>query len=149
MAVNRTKRFLGTADRGRFILSYLHFGSAYRSHEYVETQDVVDENRVKIPGQFALVYNFLWETDGETQAAFLGDSDGDVYKVQVISTNAKLNQPFFSANLTIAVLGNLIIEAFKDKMSPDQEREIRQAVQNGDAKTLLEKGLALQQKFGS
>jgi hypothetical protein len=42
--------------------------------------------------------------------AFLCDRRGNVYEVQVTDTNAILNQPFATANLTIKVLGNLLIE---------------------------------------
>jgi hypothetical protein len=147
-AVDRTRRFLDTADHGRFVLGYLHFGSTYGGHTYLDTRTVLDQYQSKIPGQFALVYDFRWQDDGKTQLAFLCDSSGNIFKVQVLSTNAQLNQPFLSANLAIITLGNVLVEAFKDRLSEDEERRIRQAIDQGDAKTLLEAGLFFQQKLG-
>ena len=147
--VERVKTFLSSPDRGRFIVNYAHFGTAYRGHDYLRTRVVVDQNQQKIPRQFALVYKFYWADDGWTELGFLCSEDGSLYKVQLIGTNAQLSQPFLSANLTIATLGKVILEGFKDKLTAEQQQDIQRAIQQGDAKTLLERALNLQLKLGA
>ena len=90
IAVNKAHRFLATAQRGKDILGYLHFGADYRGHEYRETVPVGSAN----DGRFALIYRFWWENDGLTDVAFLCDPRGNVEEVRVTYTNARFSQPF-------------------------------------------------------
>jgi hypothetical protein len=146
-AVNRAHDFLKTEKRGRDILSYVHFGSKYRGHTYKETRYVTTAGK-QVPGHFALVYNFDWEDDGKTHVGFLCDARGNIYEVKVVWTNAVFNQPWLTANATIKVLGNLLIEVFKDKMSPADRREVQKLVDDANAKGMLEWSLKFQQALG-
>ena len=58
--------------------------------------------------------------------------------MQIVRTNALFNQPFLTANATIKLLGNLLIEAFRDKMAEAERREVQRFVDTADAKGMLE-----------
>jgi len=148
-AVDRAHRFLSTAERGRAILSYLHFGAADRGHSYKDNLFVYGLNGNIIPGHFALVYQFDWGNDGWTRVKFLCDREGAIYRAEVLETNAGfLNQPFALANLSIQVLGNAIIAAFDQQISPDERRTLQRQVDNADAKGMMEWALRFQQAIG-
>jgi hypothetical protein len=102
----------------------------------------------RVPGHFALVYHFDWQDDGKTQLGFLCDAKGNVYEVQLVKSNASLNQPFTLANTTLKVLGNLLIEAFKDKMTAAEKKQVQKIVDDADAKAMLEWSLKFQQALG-
>ena len=147
-AVTDAHRFLATAERGREVLGYVHFGARYDGHTYLKTVFVNDGNGRRIDGHFALVYRFRWEGDGITDVGYLCDSRGRVYAVQVMYTNAVLSQPFFLANAAIKGLGNLFIGAFEDKMNRDERRLVQGLVDDADAKGLLEWSLRFEQALG-
>jgi len=146
-SVDRAHAFLNTAPRGRNILSYVHFGSKYQGHSYKATRFVTNGGK-RVAGHFALLYDFAWEDDGKTQVAFLCDARGTLYEVQVVSTNAVFNQPFLTANATIKVLGGLLVEAFKNKMTAAERQDVQKLVENADAKGMLEWSLKFQQGLG-
>jgi hypothetical protein len=146
-AVDRAHDFLKTAARGRDVLSYMHFGSRYDGHSYRESRFVTREGR-RVPGHFALVYRYKWQGNGLTDVAFLCDARGDVYEVQAIWTNAVLNQPWVSANLTIKVLGGALAELFKDKMTEKERQDLQQLIEDANAKGMLEWSLKIQQALG-
>jgi len=143
-AADKAHRFLVTKERGREILSYVHFGVDYTSHRYQKY--VALEN-----GNFALVYEYKWKSteNGVTDVAFSCDSDGNIYEVSIVYTDAVLNQPFLMANLSIKVLGNLLLENYADKMSKEDRRLAQQLVDNPNAKRLLELSLRIEQAFGT
>jgi len=144
-AMNRARAFLETTSRGSEVLGYVHLGATYQGHQYVDTRGVVDAGGREIPGRFALVYRFSWDKDGSSDVGFLCDSNGRVYGVRIVSSNAILQQPFFFANKTIQVLGNLVISALKDNMSEEETNAVQQFVNEADAKGLLELVLRLEQ----
>jgi hypothetical protein len=146
-AVDRAHGFLKGAARGRHILGYMHAGTKYAGHKYTEMKYVTDGDGKRIPGQFALVYAFDWNDDGTTDVAFLCDRRGNVYEVKVLETNAVINQPFALADATIQILGNVLIEAFGDKMTAEEKKQVQKAVDDSDAKGLLEASLKFQQTF--
>jgi hypothetical protein len=146
-AINRAHDFLKTAARGRDVLSYVHFGASYQGHSHLETRRVT-RNGQTVPGHFALLYHYDWENNGKTDVAFLYDAKGAVYEVQIVRTNAILQQPFVVANGTIKVLGNLLVQAFKDQMSDAQQKELQKIVDDADAKAMLEWSLKFQQLIG-
>jgi hypothetical protein len=147
MTITRAQGFLSPAKRGQDILSYVHFGSKYNGHQYRETR-LVQNGGVIVPGHAAVVYRFQWEGDGLTDVVFLCDANGSVYEVQVLGTNAVLNQPFLTANATIQVLGNLLLAAFQDNLTEAQRRDIQRFIDNADAKGMLEWSLRFQQALG-
>ncbi len=147
-AVDRAHEFLEPAKRGRDVLSYLHFGARYRGHEYVDTVAVKDSDGKRLAGHFALVYRFKWEDDGRTDVAFLCNAKGRVYEVQVVDTNAVLSQPFVLADASIKIIGNVLIEAYKDKLSDDDRKALQKLVDDADSHALLEWSLKVQQALG-
>lgn len=148
IVLNRAHDFLKTEKRGKYIISYTHFGANYTGHSYSETREVLKQGQI-VPGHFALVYTFTWGNDGWTDIAFLCDARGKVYGSTVVGTNAILQQPYGLANATIQVLGNLTIEVLKDQIKPEDRKKIQTFVDSADAKGLMEFGLALQQAFGT
>lgn len=143
-AVNKAHAYLSTAARGQDILSFVHFGQAYHGHTYTETRNIT-ANGQQVPGHFGLIYQYKWGDGGLTNVAFLCDATGRVYEVQTTWTNAILNQPFVTANLTIQVLGNVIIQALGDNMTAADRQTLQTLVNNADAKGLLELTMKLQQ----
>lgn len=146
-SVDRAHKFLATAERGKAILGFVHFGASYKGHAYraEEKGQVVPLNQ---PGHFAMVYRFKWENDGLTDIAVDCDAQGSVYQVRVLSTNAILQQPYALANASISVVGNLIVEAFREKMTAQELQQVRGFIDNPNARALLEINLKLQQAFG-
>jgi hypothetical protein len=142
-AVQKAQNFVGGANRGKTVLGYVHFGAAYRGHTYQRTVGVQNK-----PDDFALVYRFNWEKDGITDVAFLCDSKGYVYEVQTPYSNAFLSPPFALANISINVVGNLLIEAFRDQMTPQELQDARRMIDNPNARGLLQMNLRLQQSLG-
>jgi hypothetical protein len=99
------------------------------------------------PRDIALVYKYDWENGGEADLAFLCDPSGNVYAVQVVRSNAIL-PPYTVANTSISILGNFLLEGFKNQMTPAQVQQARQFIDNPNARGLLEMELKLQQAFG-
>ncbi len=147
-AVDRAHRFLSTPQQGQYILSFAHFGAAYRSHRHSETRFVKDASGNRIPGEFALVYSFRWDDDGVTELAFLCDAAGNVGQIAVISSNGILQKPFALADATIQILGNLVIEALKNDLQDSDRRELQQIVNSANSRKLLEWALAFRQRVG-
>lgn len=141
-AVNRADSFLRTADRGKEVLSYVHFGADYHGHSFVRTLDVSDG-----VGTFGLVYRFRWEDDGVTDVEFLCTDNGFVYGVAIPYTNAEWSPPFLWANASISILGHTLIEAYKDKLSDEDRKQLHALVDKADAKGLLQWRLRFEQIF--
>jgi hypothetical protein len=144
-AVNQADRFLRTEQRGKDILDYLHFGASYRGHQYVKTLPVFDRSGDRMDGWFSLVYRFHWEDDGVTDVGFRCDPSGHLYDVRIMYTNARFSPPFTLANLAIQALGNLLIQANKEKMDPLDRKLVQKFVDDADAKGLLEWSLKFHQ----
>ncbi len=142
-AVQRAASYLSIRETGEGILNFVHMGADYHGHTYLRTNNVVDRDGYRVPGHFALVYRFHWEDDGVTDLAFLCNERGGIYDVQVTYTNAVLNQPFLLANAAIQILGNLVIDNYKDRMSREQLRLAHEFVDHADSKGLLELALML------
>jgi hypothetical protein len=143
-AVERAWKFLKEERRGRFILGYMHMGTTYAGHK-------IHDRVLRVPGRdgyFKLLATLDWNDDGTTDAAFLFDRRGNFYQVEVGNSNGVFNRPFAVANLSIQLLGNVLIEAFKDKMTDQDRRQLQQAVDNADSRSLLVVALQLQQSLG-
>jgi hypothetical protein len=148
-AVNRARNFMETQKRGKFISSYLHFGSTYDSHRLKQTVGVTNPAGDTVAGHFALIYEFDWDGDGWTTVAFFFDEMGTLYEVKALKTNAVFNQPFLKADVAIAVLGSVVLELFKDDMTEAQRRDAKRLIDSANSKVLLELALQLQQRLGS
>ena len=142
-AVDRAHNFLKTAKRGKSITAFVHFGAKYTSHTYKQIDTV--KNR---PGHFVLVYDFVWQPGGETTLAFFCDPKGNVYAVQVDKSNGVLQAPYAVANLTIQVVGNLVLDQFRNQMTNMEIQQAEQSINNPNARGLLELNLKLEQVFG-
>jgi hypothetical protein len=138
-------RFLSPEARGREVLGYVHFGADYHGHEYLRTVGVHDSQGRPIPEEFALVYRFHWEDDGITDIAFLCDERGYVQRVQIMYTNAVWSQPFTFANGAIKLIGKMVFEANKNKMTPLERELVQKLIDAADAKGLLEWSLRFEQ----
>jgi hypothetical protein len=92
------------------------------------------------------VYRFRWEDDGVTDIAFLCNSKGNVYGVQITKTNAMLQQPFMLADATIQVLGNAIISAMGDDLKDTQRTELQKLVDSANSRGLLTAYMRLSQR---
>jgi hypothetical protein len=149
-AVQRAHDFLNSRVTGSYITGFVHLGSPYDSHQLVESGGVrgVSANGQPVPGEFALVYQFTWHGGtGKTTLAFLCDKKGNVEQIQALSSNAVLSPPFDLAKLSIAVLGETLLEAFKQQLDANDRMQIRAVVQNADPHALLEIGLKYRQAF--
>lgn len=142
-AVARADHFLSTDRRAKATLNYVHFGTDYRGQQFRRIADVTND------GEFSLVYRLFWNDDGVTDIAYFCHANGTVYGVKIAYTNAEGNVPFLWANVSIQVLGNLFIEAYKDKLSDDDRKLLQKMVDNADAKGMLEWSLRLDQFFSN
>jgi hypothetical protein len=143
-AIQTAHNVLDNRDNANTILSYVHYGADYKGHKFLQSRGVVDENGNTINGEFTLMYRYYWEDDGVTDIEFLCHPNGSIYQANIISTTAKLSQPFLAANVMIQLLGNVLIESNKDSMSPSDIRIARELVKNADAHGLLNLWLRLQ-----
>jgi len=141
--VQRAYNFLQDKQNATSILSFVHFGTTYGGHKYTETRTVVDGSGNTINGDFALVYRFYWEDDGVTDIAFLCHPSGQIYKSQVVYTNAQFNQPFMLANLSIQVLGRMVINSDDNMSNSDREFAVK-LIDDADAHGLMDLWLTLQ-----
>jgi hypothetical protein len=146
-AVNQAHDFLKTKEMGKEILSFVHFGAAYKGHDYLNTSTVVDGDGREVPDKFALVYRFHWEDDGVTDVAFLCNGSGRVYQVKMVKTNAVLQQPFALADMTIRVLSDVVISAMGDNLKEKDRAEVQRLVDAADSRGLLVAYLRLEQIF--
>ena len=144
IAAARAIRFLNDANRGRFILQFLHFGTEYRGHPLVTMRDgsVVRELS---GGAFAVFYDFAWDADGRTIVGFVFDRAGRLRDLEVVDTNAVLAQPFRMANAAIGVVGAVGLDAMREDLTRSELALARELISAADAKRLLVLLLALQQ----
>lgn len=144
-SVNKAYRFLQGQERGKEILGFLHFGATYRGHDYLGGTSFDN-------GSFELVYKFSWDTIGDddyTIVGFFCDSNGNIRSLETRYTTAIVSQPFFFANASIKILGQMIIDNDKEKLSEDDYRRLQKLVNDADAHALLEWTLRAEQFFGN
>jgi hypothetical protein len=147
-AVRRANNFFKTEKRGKDILGALHFGARYDGHTLKEYTRVTDSDGRTVPGHFCLVYDFQWAGDGKTQIGFFCDARGNFYSSKVIKTNAFLSQPYAVAKLSIKLLGETLLAAFKDDLKEDDRKAIRKMIDDADPRGLMEVSLKFQQALG-
>jgi hypothetical protein len=136
----KAERLLADARRGKGVLQFLHLGSTYVSHKKTE-EGAVRRNGREVPGHFYLDYTFKWMAGGDTGSTtltFFFDDHGRLTSVNVDKTDAIFNQPFGLANLSIAVVGQAVLDATKDRLSDADRRLLQRLIDNADAKGLLE-----------
>lgn len=148
-AVRRAAAFVDTKSRGEFVLGHLHMFATYRGHKYRETLRVTNSTGAVEPGKFALVYRYYWNDDDYTDLAYFFDAKGGFDGVQAMRSTAIIQQPFAIAELSIKLLGNVLVEAFRDNLSPGERASIQQMIDSADVKGLLETALTLQQTLGT
>ena len=148
--VQRAVRFLDSVKRSRYILGYMHFGGTYEDYDILSVLEVVDRDGDTIPGHFALKVVYDWKTsfgDNSTTAIIFFDEKGTIYDVRADTTSI-ISQPFVLADATIQVLGNALLQAFGEKMSQDDRKQLQKIVDAADAKALMIFGLNLQMRTG-
>ncbi len=145
-AIGRASKFLGSQTTGKYVLGFVHLGARYDGHELASVRTVTRQG-TPVPGHFALVYDYSCENDGRTQIAFLCDHGGKVYDVQILDHNGVLNTPYTLAKLSIDVLGNALLDAFKDNMSSSDRSQLQTMIRNADPEAMLKMGLRLRQAF--
>lgn len=150
-AVTRAKTFLDKRATGDMILTSAHFGTTYKSHTFQGIRSVTDRAGNPLPGQFALVYRFKWEASdiGTTDLGFICDAKGGIEEVVAISSDGVLQQPFLVADATIQVVGQLVIEMFKDNASSEEIARAKRFVTAADSRGLLGFSLGLKQALGN
>ncbi|MBI1248167.1 hypothetical protein GC197_10050 [bacterium] len=148
-AISKTRRFLETTTNARYVISFAHFGADFKQMDYLGTVDVKDRYGNKIPGEFALVYYYTWDAygAGHTKIAYLCDKNGNIEDVQVLSCDANVQRPFAMANVSIKLIGQIVIEAFREQMKPDELRKAQALVQAADSEGLLEMGIGFRQQL--
>jgi len=137
------RAFLDSKENATSILDFVHFGADYHGHEFLKETGVNDGYGNPIPDQVALIYRYHWEDDGVTDIAFFVNQDGKIVGTSIVSTNAELSQPFFLANLSIQVVGRMVINS-NDQMTDADRRLALKLVDDADAHGLLNLWLRLQ-----
>ena len=146
-AVERADEFLGTKAIGTYVLSYAQPGAKYASHSFRCTRPVVDEDRQLVPGKFAMVYQYRWETDGAgtTELGFICNRHGGIEEVVVVEPDVIRQQPFLGSEVTIQRLGHELVDPFKPDLSPNDLRLADELVGEVDYRGLLGFGLKIKQ----
>ena len=135
----------------KFILSYMHMGGTYSSHEILSTVKIVDKDGDEIPGYFGLKVVYEWTTpfgDNSSTAVFMFDEMGTLFDVKSKTTSI-ISQPFDIASATLNVLGNVLLQAFGDQMTKEDRESFQKLVDDSNAKGLMIWALNFQQKVGS
>ena len=143
-AIARAERFMAAQQRGSEVLSYLHFGATYQACTFEKYYPMAN-------GSFALMYRFDWTTTGtgDTESWFVFNAAGQFDHLEVVSSTGLINQPFLMANVSISLIGNLIIEKYQDRLSVTDRRLLQRLVDDADAKGLLEWQLRVDQALGT
>lgn len=147
-AIDKAHNFLKTSDRGRQINHLMHFGTTYTSHEAIEVLAVKDAAGRLVPGEFAISYRFWWDREYSTDLLVFCTASGSISGIRATRSDGIAQAPFLASQATIALIGNVIYEAFKNDMSETERAQLRQIIEQADTKSLLEMQLKLQQALG-
>lgn len=106
-----------------------------------------DEDGQRVPGKFAVVYQFQWETDGagSSELGFICNRHGGIEEVVVVEPDAIRQQPFLGSEVTIQRLGHEVVEAFKPDLSPNDLLLAEQLMRDTDSRGLLGFSLKIKQ----
>jgi len=150
-AINRAQDYLDSTNNAKHIIGIVHMGADLTGFSYVRRGGVTNHSGESIPGHFYLAYDYEWNSGGygETRLAFLCDERGTIYEVKNLGSSGVLQAPFLVANGTIKIIGQLLIEAFREEMTNEELKQVQRLVQNSDSKGLLEMGIGLRQAFGT
>jgi hypothetical protein len=129
-AVKKISNYLDQKSSAETILSVVHMGTEYKGHEFLAIHAVTGK-----PNNFALDYRYKWSDDGETDLRFFCEGDGSVYNVQVLKTNAVLNQPFALAQASIKIISQVLLN--NSDVTAEQRAAIQKLIDAEDAKGLL------------
>ena len=142
-AYQRVRSILDKQQNGQSILEFLHFGADYHGHMFLEESSVNDRYGNDVPSERALVYRYHWADDGVTDVAFFYDARGNIVGSSIVKTNAVLSQPFGLANLSIKVVGRMVVDS-DDKMSDADRKLALELIDDADAHGLLNLWLSTQ-----
>lgn len=149
-AIEKAKSFVGTRTTGRYVLEFVHMGATYQGHSINRVTAVQDTQGNLIPGEFAVIYDFVWDANGtgNTQLCFYCNRNGEVTAVRSLKCDAFVNTPFVFADGAIKVVGQIAIEAFGSQMTASDRQMVQSLVNSANSRGLLEFGLAMRQKLG-
>jgi len=140
VTVQRALRSFDAAPRAKFMLTALHPGATDTNHKCVAVVGVNDPSGKPVPGHFCLRYQFSWSTsfgDDTTSVDLLFDDLGRLHEINNERTTAIVNQPYVLANGAIQVVGALVQEAFKDRMSAEDRKFVQGCIDNPNARGLM------------
>jgi hypothetical protein len=141
-AVNKAESFLKNDCRGKEIMGFIYLGADYKGASYRDLKPVGD-------GGFVVTCELRWETTGPgyTVVALSFDSGGSLSGTRVVDTDAFIPS-FYLASKSIEILGNALLDQYKDRLSEIQLNLFRKIVKAADAKSLMELILAIEQLAG-
>jgi hypothetical protein len=141
--IQRAKSFLDNDQNASSILSFIHLYADYHGHEFLGETGVKDSSGNSVPGEVALIYRYHWEDDGVTEIGFFVNQSGTIVGTWLGKDNGVFSQPFALANLSIQVVGRMVINS-DDKMSATDRELAVKLVDNADARGLLNLWLRMQ-----
>lgn len=126
-------------DNASGIVRFLHFFSDYKGFKYLETDSVTDNSGQTISGQSALVYRFYCDTNDNTDVVFFVNQSGQIYQTKI---SRSTGFPFVGANLSMQVLGRMVINS-DDKMTAADKQRALKLMDEADAHGLMDFWLEL------
>lgn len=142
-AYERVRGILDKQQNGQSILEFVHFGADYHGHTFLHETSVNDKDGNDVPSERAVIYRYYWEDDGVTDIAFFYDARGNIVGSYIVKTNAGWSQPFVFANLSIKVVGRMVVNS-DDKMSDADRKLALELIDRADAQGLLNLWLRIQ-----
>ena len=141
-AVNKAGSFLKNDCRGKELMGFIYLGAEYRGASYRDLKPVGD-------GRFVVTCGLRWETTGPgyTIVALSFDSSGSLSGTRIVDTDAFVPS-FYVASKSIEILGNALLDQYKDQLSDIQLNLFRKIVKAADAKSLMELILVIEQLSG-
>lgn len=148
--IANAKRYLDTTHNAKQILMLAHLGADLKSYSYAGDTFIKDAQGRKVPGHFALVFDYDWQWNGSgyTRLAFLYDENGVIYDISVMATNGVANAPFELSGASIKLVGGIFIEAMRGNASAEELRKLEAAVKSANTKALLVYSIQIGQATG-
>jgi hypothetical protein len=141
-ALNKAKVFLKDDCRGKELMNFIYLGSTYKGASY---RSVTPANN----GGFLVTCDLRWETTGPgyTIVVLTFDPDGNLSATRIVDTDAYV-PAYYVASKSIEILGNALLDHYKDQLTDIQMALLRKIVKAADAKSLMELSLAVEQFTG-
>jgi hypothetical protein len=128
--VKKMSDYLQEKSNAERILSVVHFGAAYKGHEFLAIHSINGK-----PDNFAIDYRYQWSDDGVTDLRFFCDGTGSVYAVDVLASNGVINRPFVIAQASMKIISQLLLD--NSNLTAEQRAALQRLVDAEDARGLL------------